>query len=617
MTPIRQIQREHGIVGRERELAMALAVVGAGRHLLLEGPVGVGKTTVGLAVCGHLGRATLRVDGDDRYSESKLTGWFDPPLVLQQGYREESFFAGPLVEAMRRGCVLFINELNRMPEQVQNVLLPALDERLIEVPSIGEVHAAEGFQVVATQNPAEYIATGHLSEALRDRFEHLALDYQPAGEEADIVATVTGSHDAELVAGAVRLTRATRRDPRFRKGASVRGAIATVAIAADLHAAAGLDARGGVSRETLRRAAEAALTTRVDLRDDIDTDLAATLDELFARVVDRDEDPDAAPAGEGAVEGQGPAELAPASRGPAGERVPTCAPEPPAPEPTLGALAERFRLPEESLDGWQVAVNLTRSECRIADSDLRFFAEQLAAAAVLQRAARLVGPLRAATHAVREPLREPYGGELDVEATLENVLGKPFPEPEDWIVQHREERHHQVCLMVDASPSMEGENMAIAAVATAVLALKLHPEDLSVVVFDARAHSITRLGAPDPPVEVVRRMLAKPINRRTNIAAALELGAAELERSRNPRRSGLLITDGVVTMGGDPVHLAHRFPRLFVLFTESQEALPSQQRKAEPLCRRLADAGRGDVYPVRAYPELPRRLLDVASRMLR
>ena len=110
MAPVRKIQEEHGIVGRERELVTALAVLAAGRHLLLEGPVGVGKTTVALAVCAHLGRPTVRVDGDDRYSESKLTGWFDPPLVLERGYNVESFFAGPLVQAMRDGAVLFIND---------------------------------------------------------------------------------------------------------------------------------------------------------------------------------------------------------------------------------------------------------------------------------------------------------------------------------------------------------------------------------------------------------------------------------------------------------------------------------------------------------------------------
>ena len=119
------------------------------------------------------GRRTIRVDGDDRFSESRLAGWFDPPLVLRLGYGKDAFVAGPLVRAMREGSVLFLNELNRLPEAAQNLLLPALDEGLVEVPHLGEVRAAEGFQVVATQNPAEYVATGHLSEALRDRFEHL------------------------------------------------------------------------------------------------------------------------------------------------------------------------------------------------------------------------------------------------------------------------------------------------------------------------------------------------------------------------------------------------------------------------------------------------------------
>ncbi len=286
---VESIQRERGIVGRHRELRRSLAVLSAGRHLLLEGPVGVGKTTVALAVCAHLGRGVERVDGDDRYSESKLTGWFDPPVVLKQGYREESFFPGPLVSAMRQGRVLFINELNRMPETVQNVLLPALDEGLLQVPHIGEVRAAPGFQVVATQNPVEYIATGHLSEALRDRFEHLRLDYQTATEEEAIVAAETESENIELIRTAVRLARATRRHPLFRRGASVRGAIATVAVAEELRAADGV---AEVDRETLRCAAEAGLTTRVHLRDETDADFATAFDEVFELVVERGLDPD-------------------------------------------------------------------------------------------------------------------------------------------------------------------------------------------------------------------------------------------------------------------------------------------------------------------------------------
>ena len=267
-------------------------------------------------------------------------------------------------------------------------------------------------------------------------------------------------------------------------------------------------------------------------------------------------------------------------------------------------------MPLADLDGWTIAVNLTRSGSRLQNAALRVYAERLAARAVLQRAARLVGPLRSATELVHEPLREPFGGDLDVEATIDNLLGKRFPDDGDFIATRRAERRHQVVLMVDTSLSMSGENMAIAAVAAAVLALKVHPEDLSVVVFEDKARAVSRLHASDSPSEVVARMLDQPVRGYTNIAAALELGAAELERGHDPRRSGLLITDGVVTAGGDPLPFAHRFPRLFVLLTEDYKMDPA-------LCRRLADAGHGDVFPVRSYPELPRRILDVSNRVLR
>ncbi len=213
-------------------MAAACAALGGGLHLLLEGPVGSGKTTLAVEACRRLGRHTIRVDGDERFSESRLAGWFDPPLVLRLGYGEGSFVPGPLVRAMREGSVLFLNELNRLPEAAQNLLLPALDEQVVQVPHLGPVRAAAGFLVVATQNPAEYVATGHLSEALRDRFEHLAVGYQTAAEEEEIVVAATGCADAELVRAAVRVVRGTRLHSRVRRGASVRGALAIVDLAA-------------------------------------------------------------------------------------------------------------------------------------------------------------------------------------------------------------------------------------------------------------------------------------------------------------------------------------------------------------------------------------------------
>jgi MoxR-like ATPase len=265
------IQHEQRIIGRKRELTLSLAILSSGRHLLLEGPVGVGKTTVALAITRHLDRDTYRIDGDERYTENKLTGWFDPPLVLKRGYGKESFFTGPLVKAMREGAVLFINELNRMPESVQNVLLPALDEGTVILPRIGEIRAEPGFQVIATQNPVEYIATGHLSEALKDRFEHVVLDYQSEEEERVIVEELTGSASVQLVRDAVLLTRETRADKRFKKGASIRAATAMVQIASSL---------GG--EQHLLEAARAALPTRVELRDEEE----ASLDEVLASLVD-------------------------------------------------------------------------------------------------------------------------------------------------------------------------------------------------------------------------------------------------------------------------------------------------------------------------------------------
>jgi MoxR-like ATPase len=285
MSPVARIQREQGIVGREAELRLSLAVLGTGRNLLLEGPVGVGKTTVALAVCRHLGRRTVRVDGDERFTESRMTGWFDPPLVLQRGYGEESFFPGPLVQAMREGSILFINEMNRMPETVQNVLLPALDERLIVLPRLGELRAAPGFQVVATQNPVEYIATGHLSEALRDRFEHVALRYQDEAEERAIVARDTGTDRAELVALAVAIVRATRSHEKIRKGASVRAAAGIVRLALALADGAGGAAAGEATCDAvLQEAAITSLATRIELKDEEETDLAAVVADIVASV---------------------------------------------------------------------------------------------------------------------------------------------------------------------------------------------------------------------------------------------------------------------------------------------------------------------------------------------
>lgn len=229
--------KNKNLIGRETETSHVRACLKANKNVLLEGPVGVGKTHLALSITAELGLPVFRIDGDSRYSEQKLSGWFDPPTVVKKGYGKEAFLPGPLVQAMQEGGVLFINELNRLPEGVQNVLLPAIDERVLMIPRLGETRAKEGFLVIATQNPKEFVATSHLSEAILDRFELVVLDYQSQEDELRIVSDrIPGSSstDKALVLASVLITRLTRNHPRVRRGASVRAALSIAEIGAVL-----------------------------------------------------------------------------------------------------------------------------------------------------------------------------------------------------------------------------------------------------------------------------------------------------------------------------------------------------------------------------------------------
>ncbi|MEM3852439.1 MAG: MoxR family ATPase [Methanomassiliicoccales archaeon] len=271
---VRNIKRSNGIIGREQELRKALLCALAGRHLLIEGPVGVGKTVLATSIANYLGRPIFRVDGDERYTENKLTGWFDPPLVMQKGYGRDSFLNGPLASAMEMGGILFINELNRLNEGVQNVLLPAMDEGRIELPRLGTLQAGEGFMIIATQNPREFVATSSLSEALSDRFELLPLGYQSETEEMEIVRARAPLADDYTIEKVTLIVRESREHPAIKRGASIRAATSM----------ASLLARTSTSFENFREVAYMCLPTRFELREDSKKSVYEVIDELLERV---------------------------------------------------------------------------------------------------------------------------------------------------------------------------------------------------------------------------------------------------------------------------------------------------------------------------------------------
>src|SRR5215211_59026 len=212
------------VVGRSRELDLVLAAVSAGRDLLLEGPPGTSKSNILRAITDSWGIPLLFVEGNAELTPAKLIGHHNPARVLREDYSADNFVPGPLVAAMQRGGFLYIEELNRAPEDTLNALLTAMADREVEVPRVGRIHATPSFRVVASMNPFDNVGTMRISTSFYDRLCRLAVGYQSANEDEQIVALRTGSADARLVADAVALTRATRDHPDVRQGSSVRGA---------------------------------------------------------------------------------------------------------------------------------------------------------------------------------------------------------------------------------------------------------------------------------------------------------------------------------------------------------------------------------------------------------
>jgi MoxR-like ATPase len=232
------------LVGRERELALTLAAVAAGRDIVLEGPPGTSKTTILGAITEEWGIPLLFVEGNADLTPAKLVGHHNPARVLREDYSADNFVPGPLVEAMQRGGFLYIEEFNRAPEDTLNTLLTAMADRSLAIPRVGRIRAAPTFRVIASMNPYDNVGTTRLSTSVHDRLNRLAVDYQDADAEERIVILRTeadGELGARLVRDAVAVTRATRDHPDIRQGSSVRGAIDTVLVALRLAALRDLD----------------------------------------------------------------------------------------------------------------------------------------------------------------------------------------------------------------------------------------------------------------------------------------------------------------------------------------------------------------------------------------
>jgi MoxR-like ATPase len=265
------------IEGKPDVVRLALTVLLAEGHLLIEDVPGVGKTMLAKAMAKALDCSVRRIQFTPDLLPSDVTG----VSVYNQETREFEFKPGAIFANVVLG-----DEINRASPKTQSALLECMEERQVTVDG-HTYELAAPFMVVATQNPVEMEGTYPLPEAQRDRFmarvsmgypdaeAELAMlegqssgapleDMQPvadAQEIAGLIDLVKRVHVAESVRRyAIALVTATRTSPDLRLGASPR---ATLHLLRAAKAAAALDDRTYVLPDDVQRLAVSVLAHRL------------------------------------------------------------------------------------------------------------------------------------------------------------------------------------------------------------------------------------------------------------------------------------------------------------------------------------------------------------------
>jgi MoxR-like ATPase len=230
------------------------------------------------------------VEGNIDLSPAKLVGDFNPAEVMADSYQPGYFEKGPLTKAMETGGILYIEEFNRMPADVSNVLISPMEEGEMFIPRYGPVAAVRPFTVIAAQNPYDDVGTVRVSRAFLDRICLIKMDYQSEEEEREIVRIRTGLEDPEIASLVVMIVRRTREHPDIKLGASIRAAIDLV----DLFE--GMRKLGQRSEEDFLIVARMAISNKIWLNemttktaDEIIEDIWRSLRSQYATLLDRNE----------------------------------------------------------------------------------------------------------------------------------------------------------------------------------------------------------------------------------------------------------------------------------------------------------------------------------------
>ena len=271
---------ERVIVGKHREVRLALVALLCRGHLLIEDVPGTGKTVLAKAIARSLGCSFRRMQFTPDLLPSDVTGL----SIYNQKTREFEFRPGPIMSQ-----VVLVDEINRATPKTQSSLLECMEERQATVDGT-TWPMPDPFLVIATQNPIEYEGTFALPEAQLDRFmlrlrlgypqpveEIVILDEQKRTHPIDDISVVCSVEELREMQASVRevyvdptvadyivrLVNGTRNHPDVYLGASPRGSIALYRAG---QALAGLLGRDYVIPDDIKALAEPCLAHRLIIK---------------------------------------------------------------------------------------------------------------------------------------------------------------------------------------------------------------------------------------------------------------------------------------------------------------------------------------------------------------
>lgn len=178
-------------IGNSRLIEIAVATLATDRGLLLLGVPGTAKSWVSEHIAAAIsGNSRMLVQGTAGTAEEAIRYGWNYALLLAKGPSREALVPSPVMRAMQEGRIARVEELTRIPSDVQDTLITILSEKTLPIPELNEEsQAAKGFNIIATANNRDR-GVNELSSALKRRFNTVILPVPAtADEEVTIVQT--------------------------------------------------------------------------------------------------------------------------------------------------------------------------------------------------------------------------------------------------------------------------------------------------------------------------------------------------------------------------------------------------------------------------------------------